>query len=102
MENGSTSAPAEGKRVAVKKVASKARKVNVAELLAQLCYYYPQYTLKEAQELPYIHVQLLLRVAKKQQAIQLYNLTQIAAAPHTKKGKGVERLSEHFKKIADS
>lgn len=92
----------QGKRVRVKKVVSQAPKLNVRELLAQLCYYYPQYTLNDAQKIPYRDVQLLLRVARKQQAIQLYNLTQISAAPHTKKGEGVKKLSEHFKGIANS
>ena len=102
MDEDKRPAVPQGKRIRVKKVVVKAPKLNVDELLARLCYYYPQYTFREAKELPYKHVQLLLRVAKKQQAIQLYNLTQIAAAPHTKKGEGVKKLSEHFKGIANS
>lgn len=94
--------PIVGKRVPVKHAIVKAPKVNVRELLAQLCYLYPQYTLEEARLLPYKDVQLLLRVAMKQQATQMYNLTQISAAPHTKKGEGVKKLSEYFKSIANS
>lgn len=92
----------EGKIVRAKQVPKSSSKINVDEMLAEVCYHYPQYTLEEAALLSYRRVQLLLRVAQKQQAIQMYNLTQIAAAPHTKKGEGVKKLSEHFKKIANS
>ena len=94
--------PPEGKRIKVQRVKSSHNKINVEELLAQVCYHYPQYTLDEAARLSYRRVNLLLKVAQKQQAIEFYNLTQIAAAPHTKKGEGVKKLTEHFKKIANS
>lgn len=98
-----SNAPLEGKRISVQKVgAAKGKKFSAEELLAEVCYHYPQYTLDEAARLSYRRVQLLLRVAKKQEAIRMYNLTQIVAAPHTKKGEGVKKLSEHFKKIANS
>lgn len=88
----------EGKRVKVAKI--KPEKFNGEELLAQVCYYYPAYTLKTAAQLSYRQVLLLLKVAQKQKATEYYNLTQIAASPHTKKGKGVQKLSDHFKKEA--
>lgn len=92
----------EGKRIKVQTVRASRPKMDVRALLAQVCYYYPQYTLKEAQKLPYRDVKLLLNVAMKMKAMEYYNLTQISAAPHTKGGKGVTKLSEHFKKVADS
>lgn len=97
----SNNLPVEGKRIKIQKVTS-AKKFKAEELLAKVCYYYPQYNLEQAARLSYRQVQLLLRVAKQEQAVQLYNLTQIAAAPHTKKGQGVTKLSEHFKKQANS
>lgn len=33
-------------------------------------------------------------------AEEYYNQVQIAAAPHSDKGKGVKRLSEHYRKEA--
>lgn len=93
---------AEGMRIKVKKVRGSSARINVEELLAQVCFYYPQYTLETANKISYRRAKLLLRVAQKIEATRMYNLTQIAAAPHTKKGKGVEKLSEHFKKIANS
>lgn len=93
-----------GKKVSIKKLPGnyQTNKIDAREILAEVCYYYPQYTLKEAGRLSYRDVQLLLRTARKQQAIYYYNMTQIAAAPHTKKGEGVSNLSEHFNKLANS
>lgn len=90
----------EGKKVRVQRVTTRT-KLKGEELLAQVCFYYPAYTLDTAAKLSYRQVQLLLKVANKQQAVYYYNLTQIVAAPNTKKGKGVQKLSDHFKKMAD-
>lgn len=85
--------------IAVKKVQSKDRAYKKRDLYATVCYYYPQYTLQQVQKLPARDVQLLLEVAHRIQAQNMYTLTQIAAAPHSKGGKGVEKLLDHFKKI---
>ena len=69
------------------------------EIWATLCYYYPQYTLESASKLPVRDIKLLLKIAEEKEAEKMFNLTQISAAPHTKKGKGVKTLTEHFKKI---
>ena len=69
------------------------------EIWATVAYYYPQYTLKEASKLPARDIKLLIKTAKKLEAQKMFNLTQIAAAPHTKKGEGVKKLSEHFKRL---
>lgn len=79
----------------------KPEKLNGEELLAQICYYYPAYTLDTASKLSYRQVILLLRVANKQRAMHYYNLTQIIASPNTKKGAGVKKLSDHFKEQAN-
>lgn len=76
------------------------KKVNALELLAELCYYYPQYTLAAARRLPAKHVMLLLKIARKKKAEEYFNLTQIAAAPHTKGGRGVKKLSGRYSKVA--
>lgn len=69
-------------------------------MYATLCYYFPQYTLADAAKLPFRDLQLLIKTAKRIEAGRMYNLTQIAAAPHTKKMQSVKKLSEHFKKTA--
>ena len=74
---------------------------DVVETLTRLCYFYPQYTLEMAEKLPNSAVQALLLQAEKQRAIELYNHTLIAAAPHTKKGKMVDKLLKQYKKIVE-
>lgn len=74
-------------------------KISKRETWARVCYYYPQYTLKAVAELPARDIKLLLKVAEQVEAQRFYNFTQIAAAPHTKKGKGVKDLTDHFKKM---
>lgn len=73
------------------------------DIIAQFCYHYPQYTYHFA----YKHLSLrriikMLNVARREQALMLYNITRAAAAPHTKKGVGVKKLLEEFTKIIDS
>lgn len=68
------------------------------ELWAEVAYNYPQYTLKQASELSTRDVKLLLRIARREKAVEYFNLTQIAAAPHTEKGKGVKKLTDNFRK----
>lgn len=87
------------KHVKAKSIHPEGNQTSKRELWATICYYYPQYTLKEASKLPARDIKLLLRVAEKIISQNKYDLTQIAAAPHTKKGSGVKKLSEHFKKL---
>lgn len=65
-------------------------------LWATVCYYYPQYTLEDARKLTVRDIRLLLGTAKRMEAQKMLMLTQIAAAPHTKNGKGVKQLTKHF------
>lgn len=86
--------------IKVKKVTSQDGGMSKRELYATVCYFYPQYTLKEAATLSGRDLQLLLNVAQRQEAIKWLNLTQIAAAPHTKNGSGVKTLTERYKGAA--
>lgn len=101
MDGSENNPPEEGKRIKVQSVRSAVQSLKGEELLAQVCYYYPQYTLQTAALLSYRQVVLLLKTANKLKAVDYYNLVQIAAAPQTKKGEGVKKLSEHFKKLAN-
>lgn len=74
---------------------------DVVDLLTRVCYFYPQYTLETAEDLTNSEVTALLLQAEKQRAIEFYNQTLIAAAPHSKKGKLVEKLIKNYKKIVD-
>lgn len=73
---------------------------DVVDLITRVCYYYPQYTLETAEKLTNAEAMAMLLQAEKQKAIEYYNLTLIAAAPHTKKGKLVDKLLKQYKKIA--
>lgn len=77
-------------------------KATRRELYAQVCYHYPQYTLKQASKLSARDLYLLLKTANKKEAMMYYTMTQIASAPHAgKKGEGVKQLLAHFKEIID-
>lgn len=69
------------------------------ETWARVCYYYPQYTLESVATLSVRDLRLLLKMAEKIEAERNYELVQIVAAPHTKKGKGVKDLTDHYRKI---
>ena len=74
---------------------------DIVDLITRVCYVYPQYTIETAQDLTNSQVTALLMQAEKQRAIELYNHVLIAAAPHSKKGKMVEKLIKQYKKIAE-
>ena len=75
---------------------------DTGELITRVCYFYPQYTLETASQLTNDEVTALLIQADKQKAIEYYNLTLIAASPHTKKGVMVNKLAKQYKKIIES
>ena len=86
------------KRVVAKSISSAQPKTSNRELWATVCYHYPQYTLEEASKLSMRDIKLLLRIAEKINAKDKFELTQIVAAPHTKKGSGVKKLTDYFQK----
>ena len=83
--------------IKAKSVGSK-KETQKREVYAEVAYYYPQYTLEAVSQLPARDITLLLNTAKKLKAMEMYNLVQIVASPHTKKGQGVKKLSDYFKK----
>ena len=85
-------------RIEVAKIPTK--KASKRELYAMVCFYYQQYDLQTVQNMPARDLYLLIKTAQKMEAIKMFNLTQIAAAPHTKKGSGVKKLAEHFKRMS--
>ena len=91
----------EGKVVRVQRdPAKQAREsFDVDDILTRLCYFYPQYTLREARLLPYKDVVKLLNQAQKQEALRYYNLTLIANSPNSKKGKIAKDLISNYKKV---
>lgn len=86
--------------IRVQKVPIATKQLSKRELYATVCYYYKQYTLQDVEKLPARDVQLLLKVAMKLESARYLNLTQIAAAPHTEKGEGVQNLIDIYKEAA--
>lgn len=86
-------------RIKVAKAPLQADKSQRRRLYATLCYYYPQYTLEQASRLTSRDINLLIKTAVKIETKKMYDLTQIASAPHTEKGIGVKNLLEHYKRI---
>lgn len=86
------------KHIVAQSIRKEVSKATNRELWATICYYYPQYTLQEASQLSIRDIKLLLKIAEKLEAQKMLALTQIAAAPHTKKGQGVKKLTEFYKK----
>lgn len=74
---------------------------NNRRIWARVCYYYPQYTLEQASKLSYRDIMLLLNTARRIEAERNLTLTQMLAAPHTEKGKGVKDLTKYFEQEAD-
>lgn len=71
------------------------------DILARFCYLYPSYTFIEAKKLPYNRVLKMIKVARKEQAYEWYNLLRIAMAPHGKKGSASNIIRE-YKKIIET
>lgn len=87
-----------GERVEVAKIPKKeAKETDALKLCTILCYYYPQYTLREAMNLPYKYVVMMLKTAKEQRAIEHQNLLAISVAPHAK-GQA-KKLDNYFRRI---
>lgn len=94
---GGNKPPKEVKHIVAKPVRHvNEKKLTKRGMWAMIAYYYPQYTLKEASQLSMRDINLLLKTARKINAEKMYNLTQIVASPHTKKGEGVKQLTKHF------
>ncbi len=87
------------KRIVAKSLPIQENNLSKRELWATICYYYPQYTLEEASKLTARDIKLLLKIAERNRARDKYDYVQIVAAPHTKKGSGIKKLTEHFKQL---
>lgn len=84
-------------RVKAQKIPQK--KISPEQIIALFCYHYQQYTFKQARNLPYKRVVMMLKVAEKEHAKRMFELTRIVAAPHTKKGSGVKSVLSYYESI---
>lgn len=83
----------------VQEALNNEKPISKRETWARVCYFYPQYTLESVSKLSVRDLKLLLKTADKIEAERNFQMVQIVAAPHTKKGKGVKDLTDHFRKI---
>lgn len=84
--------------VRVQRAEQESSKISKRELYALVCYYYPKYSLKDAQDLPARDLNLLLKTAKKQHALKMKDLIMAIASPHAKDKNSVKNLLSHFDK----
>lgn len=69
------------------------------DIYALICFYYPQYKLKEAQKLPARDISLLFKTIKEVEATRMFNLTQIIGAQFTKNYDGIKKLTRYYERI---
>jgi hypothetical protein len=77
------------------------KRIGRRELYATVCWYYPQYNLNQVSKLPARDIDLLIRVARKREAMKFYNLAQVSAAARARKGNGMRKIIDHFRKVAE-
>lgn len=86
------------KVIKTQSVPRNSSKISVEDVLAEFCFYFPQYKFSEARLMPVKRVRQMLKIAKREKSKFYYELTQIAAAPHTKKGSGYKKILEKYAK----
>lgn len=58
--------------IKVKKVPKQEHKIDVDDILARFCYYYPQYTFKQAKQMPAIRIRKMLKSARAEHRANMY------------------------------
>jgi hypothetical protein len=81
-------------------VTSSSVQLSNRKLYATLCYYYPQYKLQDAADMPARDLSLLVRTARQIHANNMADMVAIIAAPHGKNKDSVEKIMKHFQNLA--
>lgn len=71
------------------------------DLLARFCFKFPQYTYKQAKDMPYIRIVKMLKAAERVRAKEMIELANIIAGPHTKNGEGTKKMIEYYQSILE-
>lgn len=58
--------------IKVKKVPKTERKIDIDDILARFCYYFPQYTFKQAQKMPAMRIRKMLKSARAEHRANMY------------------------------
>lgn len=84
------------------KVQKVPKKIDSAEnIIARFCCYFPQYKFHEARKLPFIRIKMMIKIWEKEYARRMIDLVEIVSAPYTKKGSGVRKVIDKYKKIIE-
>jgi len=77
-------------------------KDSIKDFWVTLCYYYPQYKYEEIQNLQTSLTKRMLKVARKEKAMEYMQLLEIATAPNSKKPQqSVDSLRDRLKEAID-
>lgn len=83
--------------IKIQKIPTKS--LSAQEIIGAFCYHFPQYTYKQAQNLPYKKVVFLLKVARKEHAKKMMDIARIMGAANS--GKGMKDVLSYFKSILE-
>lgn len=84
------------KVIKTQSVPRNSSKISVEDVLAEFCFYFPQYKFSEARLMPIKRIRQMLKIARRERSKFYYEFTQIVAAPHTKKGMGYKKILEKY------
>lgn len=87
--------------VKVKRIPRSGKEISTEDVLAQFCYYFPQYTFVQARKLPAKRIKQMLRVVDREEAKRMYQFAQIIASQHTKKMSGMKKILESYKSVIE-
>lgn len=73
--------------------------ISSAELLTIFCYYFPQYTLAQAKEMPYVRIVRMLKVVRKERAKHMLDFARVIFASGNKSG--MKDVLSYFKQIIE-
>jgi hypothetical protein len=85
--------------IKVQKVPQKTQ--SAESIIARFCCYFPQYKFHEARKLPFFRLKMMINIWEKEYARRMIDLVEIVSAPHTKKGSGVRKVIDKYKKIIE-
>lgn len=75
--------------------------ISSEDQLMLFCYKFSRYTFAQARKMPYTRILKMLKAARKEDARRMFEITQIVAAPHSKKGELIKKMLEYYKDIME-
>lgn len=74
---------------------------DIEDGIARFCFLFQQYTFAQARRMPYKRILQMLKIARQVEAGRMFELTQVVAAPHSHKQKGVKEMIQYYKGIME-